>query len=398
MHIAIDAAGFTPAQADQLRKAMGSKRSAARMERLRGQLMEGMEKQGITDPEVRAEIYEKLAAFAEFGFPESHAFSFAYLVYASAWLKVHHPEEFYMGLLNAQPMGFYSPQSLVADARRHHLVVRRADVTRSHEHASVEELPDTQDRPKREHPRIHVDSHRYLQLGLSSIKGLGNAATQRILTTRARAPFRDLADLAQRARLKTADIEILSRAGATDSLGVSRREGVWIAQAVSNAEVAHGTTYQPAIPGTEPFGAVPELPDLTAVEQAHADLRATGISPDSYPTQFIRPALTARGILTVAAASMHPEKRRCKVAGLVTHRQRPHTAKGITFLNLEDETGMLNVLITPQLWERYREIARTSNALVIRGMVERDGGAAVFHADGIETIPLGINLPSRDFR
>ncbi|MDE1558432.1 MULTISPECIES: error-prone DNA polymerase [Actinotignum] len=398
MHIAIDAAGFTPAQADQLRKAMGSKRSAARMERLRGQLMEGMEKQGITDPEVRAEIYEKLAAFAEFGFPESHAFSFAYLVYASAWLKVHHPEEFYMGLLNAQPMGFYSPQSLVADARRHHLVVRRADVTRSHEHARVEELPDTQDRPKREHPRIHVDSHRYLQLGLSSIKGLGNAAIQRILTARARAPFRDLADLAQRARLKTADIEILSRAGATDSLGVSRREGVWIAQAVSNAEVVHGTTYQPAIPGTEPFGAVPELPELTAVEQAHADLRATGISPDSYPTQFIRPALTARGILTVTAASTHPEKSRCKVAGLVTHRQRPHTAKGITFLNLEDETGMLNVLITPQLWERYREIARTSNALVIRGMVERDGGAAVFHADGIEAIPLGINLPSRDFR
>ena len=393
MQIAIDAAGFSPSQADQLRKAMGAKRSHERMRELRGELMEGMAAQGIDGP-AREEIYSKLEAFAEFGFPESHSFSFAYLVYASAWLKAHYPENFYAGILAAQPMGFYSPQTLVADARRHGVQILPVDVCYSQEHSSVEVTPW---RDVRRHSLVSADPCRGLRLGLSNIKGLKDAI-DRILGARAERQFDSVADLAYRARLSTAELEHLAAAGALESLGMSRREGIWSAQALAYSGKKLGNWFQPAIPGFHVGARPPKLPAMSPVEENITELRTTGISVATHPMDFLRERLAGAGVLTIDALSTYPPGERVKVAGIVTHRQRPHTASGITFLSLEDETGLLNVICSVGLWERYRQVLRTSQGLIIRGIVERADGVMNFVADGVERLDLAVSLPSRDFR
>ncbi len=410
MQIAIDAAGFTPNQADKLRKAMGSKRSHERMEELRTSLLAGMAERGIAR-HTAEQIYEKLQAFAEFGFPESHAFSFAYLVYASAWLKVHHPEEFYAGLLAAQPMGFYSPQSLVADARLHGVLVLPPDVTASQEQAAVEQ------RPKRElavanpsnlatahsrnqitHPLVDADPERAVRLGLSSIRGLGKEARNSILHARNEQSFRDVADLAHRAHLSQQELEVLSSSGALNSLGLGRREGIWAAQALADRGITQGMWYQPTLPGTEATGALPALAVMSEAEETDGDIRMTGISTATYPTQFLRPDLDRRAVLKIADLGGVGEGERVRVAGVVTHRQRPYTAQGVTFISLEDETGLLNVVCSRGLWNKYQDIARRSQGLIIRGMVERGDGAMNFVADQLESLAFNVKLRSRDFR
>ncbi|KTF05065.1 MULTISPECIES: DNA polymerase III subunit alpha [Trueperella] len=392
MQIAIDAAGFTPAQADQLRKAMGAKRSHDRMRDLRGDLMAGMDERGI-GPRVREEIYTKLEAFAEFGFPESHSFSFAYLVYASAWLKVHHPENFYAGILAAQPMGFYSPQTLVADARRHGVLVLPVDVCFSEEHSCVEVTPE---RKVRAHPLVSVDPRRGLRLGLSNIKGL--RATERILAARAQRPFDSVADLARRAKLTTPELEKLAAAGALTSLGMTRREGIWAAGALAYTGKRLGDSFQPSLPGLHVGATPPRLPRMSPVEENMAELRSTGISVGTHPMDFLRPSLTERGVVRIADLSRYEPGERIRVAGIVTHRQRPHTASGITFLSLEDESGLLNVVCSVGLWEKHRKVLRTSQGLIIRGVVERADDVMNFVADGVERLELAVPLPSRDFR
>lgn len=394
MQIAIDAAGFSPSQADRLRKAMGAKRSHERMAQLREELMEGMKSKGIS-PEVGEEIYEKLQAFADFGFPESHSFSFAYLVYASAWLKVHYPENFYAGLLGAQPMGFYSPQSLVADARRHGVKILPVDVCFSQENSSVEETSPCEIVDP--HPLVTVDSRRGLRLGLSNVKGLGKAI-ERILHARAVASFESVADLARRAELSTRELEALARADALQSLNVDRREGIWAAEALSFSGIGSAQWFQPTIPGTEVGARAPQLPVMSEVEKNVEDLRSTGISPYSHPLDFIRRDLEERGVYKISDATRARVGERIWVAGIVTHRQRPHTAAGITFLSLEDETGLLNVVCSVGLWQRYRTVLRSSQGLIVRGMVERADGVTNFVADGAEELPLKVALPSRDFR
>ncbi|EKU94713.1 error-prone DNA polymerase [Actinobaculum massiliense] len=409
MQIAIDAAGFSAADADQLRKAMGSKRSLEKMERLRGKLMLGMKERGIGAPQ-REAIYDKLRAFAQFGFPESHSFSFAYLVYASAWLKVHYPEDFYAGILAAQPMGFYSPQTLVADARAHGVRVLRPDVTRSEVKATV---LDVETYPVGEsegsapanagagsgslHSLVDASPRRYVQLGLESIRGIGGAG-ERIVRARKDGGFADAADMARKARLSEKDLEALAAAGALRNLGMKRREGMWLAHALENADKSYGEWYQPALPGTEALGKTPAFAPMDAVENTIADISVTGISTEHYPTEFLREQLDIRGVLPIAKVGAVEEKTRVRVAGVVTHRQRPGTAKGITFLSLQDETGLLNVLVSPALWERHKKTARRAQGLIVRGMVEKDAGAIVFIADGMEELPLAVSLPSRDFR
>lgn len=400
MQIAVDAAGFSADEADQLRKAIGSKRSRQRMEALHTKLVAGMAERGI-DGETAEKIYDSLKAFADFGFPESHSFSFAYLVYASAWLKVHHPEAFYMGLLGAQPMGFYSPQSLVADARRHGVRTARPDINHSEVEASLERstamVPGEDAIPvAAEDNLVRPHPHLVLRLGLDSVKGLG-AAAERISAARKDRPFTSIADLARRCRLDERDLRILSEAGALTSINVSRREGMWAAGPLGSEERAVHGWIQPTIPGTEVGTKAPTLPEMTQAETVIADVVRTGIS-SVYPTVLVRDRLTQRGVLRVADILTAPLGTRLEVGGIVTHRQRPQTAKGTIFLSIEDETGLLNVVCSPGLWARHRDVARPSRALIIRGMVERGDGTVNFVADGFDQLPLALPVRSRDFR
>ncbi len=386
MQIAIDVAGFSPAEADRLRRAMGSKRSLEKMEALHGRLIAGMLDRGVPG-DVAEQIFDKLKAFADFGFPESHAFSFAYLVYASAWLKVHHPAAFYAGLLAAQPMGFYSPQSLVADARRHGVRVERADVLSSAVQASVEQAGDAPASP----PAART-GELAVRLGLAPIRTVGEATAQRIVEERTSGgPFADPADLARRVRLSPAQLEALATAGALRGFGLDRRAALWAAGAVAEQGPA-------TLPGTAVGVVAPPLPGMDAIETSVADVWATGISPGSFPTEFTRPALEEAGVRPIVDLVRVDPGHRVEVAGVVTHRQRPGTARGVTFLSLEDETGLLNVVCSPGLWARHRRVARTSAAMVVRGVVERADGVTNLVADRLEPLRLRVPSRSRDYR
>ncbi|SDD28830.1 error-prone DNA polymerase [Sanguibacter gelidistatuariae] len=383
MQMAIDVADFTPAEADQLRRAMGSKRSVERMEAMHERLLDGMAAKGI-DRDTGEEIFGKLKGFADFGFPESHAYSFAYLVYASAWLKVRHPAAFYAGLLAAQPMGFYSPQSLVADARRRGVTVLRPDINASGAQALVERVPDG----------LGGSGLGVLgvRLGLASVRSVADDVAQRLVAERAAGgPFADLRDLARRGSLTTVHLESLATAGAVDSLGVGRREALWAAGALAQER-------PDTLPGVSVGVSAPMLPGMSELEIAVADVWSTGVTVGSYPTEHVRPGLTAAGVLTVQECFTHEAERRVSVAGVVTHRQRPGTARGVTFISLEDETGQLNVVCSPGLWQRFRRVARTSAALVVRGRIERADNATNLVAEHMSALSLQVATSSRDFR
>ena len=374
MQLAVDCAGFTAAEADQLRRAMGSKRSTERMRRLRSRFYDGMrERHGITG-DVADRIYEKLEAFANFGFPESHALSFASLVFYSSWFKLHHPAAFCAALLRAQPMGFYSPQSLVADARRHGVTVRVPDVNASLAHATLE------------------NDGTEVRLGLGSVRHIGDELAERLVDERkVRGPFSSLLDLTARLQLSVPQTEALATAGALGCFGISRREALWAAGAAATQRPNH-------LPGIGSALGSPSLPGMTEVELSAADVWATGISPDSYPTQFLRDDLDALGVVPADRLLAIPDGTRVLVAGAVTHRQRPGTARGVTFLNLEDETGMVNVLCTPGVWARHRRVAQTAPAMLIRGQLQNATGAVTVVAERMGSIELAIGSRSRDFR
>lgn len=377
MQMAVDVAGFTAAEADQLRQAMGSKRSSERMERLRGRLYAGMAERGI-EGEVADRIYEKLAAFANFGFPESHSVSFAYLVYASAWLKLHYPAAFLAALLNAQPMGFWSPNTLVADARRHGVVVRGPDVNRSAATATLEGGPRGGGGP--EGPAV--------RLGLSYVRSLGEELAERVAEGR---PYASMADLVRRTGVGEGHVEALATAGAFGSLGLERRAALWAAGAVAQARADR-------LPGTAVGAEAPRLPGMSPVELGAADLWATGLSGDSHPVQFARQRLDELGAVPADGLAAVPAGARVLVGGVVTHRQRPATAGGTTFLNIEDETGLVNVICSKGVWARYRRVGRTAAALLVRGRLERAEGVINVVADQLRPLPLTAATRSRDFR
>ena len=374
MQLAVDCAGFSAAEADELRRAMGSKRSTAKMRRLRDRFYAGMaQRHGITG-EVADRIYEKLAAFANFGFPESHSLSFASLVFYSSWFKLHHPAAFCAALLRAQPMGFYSPQSLVADARRHGVIVHGPDANASLAQATCENCG------------LEV------RLGLGAVRHIGDDLAQRIVSERERdGPYASLLDLTGRVQLSVPQAESLATAGALGCFGVTRREGLWAAGAAA-------TERPDRLPGVGSSSHVPALPGMREVELAAADVWATGVSPDSYPTQFLRADLDALGVTPAGQLLSVPDGSRVLIAGAVTHRQRPATARGVTFMNIEDETGMVNVLCTPGLWARHRRVAQTAPALLIRGQVQNASGAVTVLAERMQPLSMTVASRSRDFR
>ncbi len=368
MEMAIDAAGFSAAEADKLRQAMGSKRSAARMERLRVRLFEGMAERGITGP-IAEEIWEKLRAFANFGFPESHSVSFAYLVYVSAWLKLYYPASFLAALLNSQPMGFWAPHSLVADARRHGVSVLGPDVNRSAAGASLEgPLPEQSEQPRApgEGPVV--------RLGIASVKGIGDDLAKRIAEGR---PYESLEDLALRTGANKAVLESLATAGAVSDL--SRREALWVAGAAAEAR-------EDRLPGTILGTSTPHLPPMDEVEEMAADLQTLGLSPRSSPMVLLRSELDRRGAVPISSLMDVPNGQRVTIAGIVTHRQRPATAGGTTIFNVEDETGLVNVICSPGLWVAYRKVARSAIVMLVRGRLERAEGAHPLAASGANLI------------
>ena len=391
MQLAMDVADFGPAEADQLRRAMGSKRSDERMQRLRARLYEGMAGNGITG-ELADEIFTKLSAFANFGFPESHAISFAFLVYASAYLKRFYPAAFCAALLNAQPMGFYSPQTLVADARRHGVAVLRPDITLSAAGAVLEGRRGADPAPAEAPAARWGVGGPAVRLGLSSVRGISTEQAEAVVDERAaHGPYRDLADLARRTGLGAAALEALATAGAFGGIGLTRRQALWAAGAAA-------TERPDTLPGTGSGATAPMLPGMDAVERIAADVWAIGLSTDSHPAEFARDRLDAAGAVRIAELSDVANGDRVTVGGVVTHRQRPGTAGGVTFVNLEDETGMLNVICSPRVWRAHRRVAHTAPAMVIRGRLERADGVTNLVADWIAPLALSVRTASRDFR
>lgn len=422
MQMAIDTASFTPSEADQLRRAMGSKRSMERMEALRSRLLEGMKANGIS-AQVSQEIYEKLRAFADFGFPESHAYSFAFLVYASSWLKAHHPAAFYAGLLGAQPMGFYSPQSLMNDARRHGLTILAPCIVKSEVHAAPQALagarayegPGESMNHSNGHSTAHADgpvqgsailgdeyltqpgtpmgvpAHLGVRIGLAGVRAISESDAEKIIEQRNAQPFADLRDFARRTQLRAEQLEALATAGAFDVLGVSRREAIWAAGVLTQEKP---DTLEGLSLGVE----APTLPGMSEVELAIANQWSTGVNPEKYPTEFVREALTAQNILSARQVNTGEGDRRITTAGVITHRQRPGTAAGVTFLSLEDETGIVNVVCSVGLWTKQKKLLRTTRAAVVRGRVERADGSTNLVAEHFSPLSLQVKTTSRDFR
>ncbi len=363
MQLAIDCAGFSGAEADRLRQAMGSKRSHQRVAELHRRLLDGMAARGIPQA-VAEDICTKIEAFSNYGFPESHSISFAYLVYASAWLKHHYPAAFTCALLANQPMGFYSPLSLISDARRHGVAVHPVDVN-----ASL-------DRPTLTGPRDAPA----IRLGLSTVRGLGEAQAQAVAAGR---PYRDLEDFAHRTGLPAATMEALATTGAFHCFGLTRRQALWAAGALAVGG-------PDLLPGTTPGTTAPELPAMTPVEETIADLWATGASATSHPVEHIRPWLDHCGALPAVALPGIAHGSAVMVGGLVTHRQRPPTAGGVLFLSLEDETGLINVVCNRPVWQAHRRTVLDRAGLFIHGRIERDRGATNLIATRITPLRVAV--------
>ena len=398
MELARVCAGYSPGQSDRLRQAMTHKRSDEEMEKLRAETYAGMERQGITGT-AAGEIWDKLQGFASFGFPESHSVSFAYIVYMSAWLKYHWPAEFLAGLLNAQPMGFYSPNSLVQDARRHGVVVLGPDANASeYDCTVVPHEADPEDvatyygmqwRRGRGALEDPVRMATAVRMGLRYVHGLGESEITRIEAARwIGGGFTGTVDLAQRTGLPVGALEGLAASGALESLGVTRRQGLWAAGALAGM----GPGRLPLAAGSDP----PPLGSMDEAEAARADLWSTGVSV-RHPVEFVRDRLTAEGCLTVAdALTARRNGTRVRVGGVVTHRQRPSTSKGVIFINLEDETGLLNVVVMPDIWSAQRDVARRAVGMMIDGTLEHRDGVTNLIARRFSSWPVE-GVTSRDW-
>ncbi|MEV6286054.1 error-prone DNA polymerase [Kribbella sp. NPDC051770] len=401
-------------EADLLRRAMGSKRGIEKISSLKSKLYDGMASNGITG-DLADEIYDKIEAFANFGFAESHSISFGLLVYTSTWFRLHYPAAFLAALLRAQPMGFYSPQSLVADARRHGVEVRRPDLHRSGVDAGLEWLVDGQEitgptgdpaclvdpqpvvGPFDPHASADTTAHRRdgayaVRLGLAEVRHVGATDAERIVAEReSGGPFVSMADLVRRTGITAKQVDALATAGTFDCFGLDRRQAIWQAGAAAEERADR-------LPGVTLSGPPPMLPGMSEVETDMADLWSTSITPTGHPVQRARDDLRAAGILSAAELRQATDGSQVRVAGVITHRQRPATASGVTFMNLEDETGMSNIVISVQVWNANATVARTAAAVIVQGRVQRTGQVVNLNANHLEQLPLAAKMKSRDFR
>lgn len=373
MKTAVVAGGFTPSEADRLRRAMGSKRSRQAMEAILGRLREGMKANGFDEATTNS-IVEQIMGFAQYGFPESHAASFATLVYASCWFKHYHPTEFYTALLNSQPMGFYSPATIVGDARRHGVKMLRVDVNRSAWECTIEE-------------------DGAMRFGMSTIRGVGEAERDAIERTLARRPFADARAFATAARDAGVSRHALQAIAAAKAIGGPRREDVWVALGAGRSGPG------PLARGDETDESRPLLPEPTPMEEVALDMVTTGVSVDRHPMEFMREQLARSGVMTAADVMEAKADAVVDVAGVVICRQRPPTAAGMLFMTLEDETGLANVAAFPSTIEKFERVLLRSPVVRIRGRIQREEGAVSVLALAVTDLNAdGRWVRSRDFR
>ncbi len=369
LKMAMVAAGFSGGEAEELRRAMGFKRSVERMESIEARLRQGMAERGI-GPEAQEQIVKSITSFALYGFPESHAASFALIAYASAYLKAHHPAAFLAALLNAWPMGFYHPATLVKDAQLHGTRVWPVDVASSGWKCRWERGG--------------------VRLGMRFVKGLKQETGESIERAQAAAPFVSIDDLARRCRLRDGELELLAHAGALAAFGRTRRAALW--QVAKVAREA-GPLFAD-IPTDDPS----PLPEMSPIEETRADYATTEITTGPHMLSHLRKSLARRGVLSASELRRQRDGDRVTAAGAVIVRQRPGTAKGFVFLTLEDETGMLQAIVRPDLFREQRAVVVGSGALVVKGKLQRQDGSLSVKAEQFWTIPEFARLPSHDFR
>ncbi len=377
MQLAIVAAGFTPGEADQLRRSMAAWKRRGGLGHFEQRLVDGMRARGY-DESFAYQIFNQIQGFGEYGFPESHAASFALLVYSSAWLKCHEPAAFTCALINSQPMGFYAPAQLVRDARDHGVEVRPINVCNSDWDCTLERRDDGEPA---------------LRLGMRMVKSLGEEAAHRIVAERAAAPFASVQDLGVRAALERRDLEALADAGALRELSGNRHLTFW--------EVAGSERELPLAPVPLAPEGTPLLAPPTEGQNIAADYRSSGLTLGRHPLSLLRAELAAQHVVTAAALRDLPHGRVVRVAGIVTARQRPQSAGGVMFVTLEDETGHVNLIVWERVWSRARRIANNSRLLEVHGLLQKEGGVTHVVVRGLvdRTHLLGsIVTRSRDFR
>ena len=412
MRLAVVAAGFTPGEADQLRRAMGAWRRPGVIDEFRRKLLDGMLASGFTQQYAES-IFHQIRGFGDYGFPESHAASFALLVYVSSWLKCHHQAAFTAALLNSQPMGFYAPAQLIRNARDHGVEIRGVDVNHSRWDCTLEKkgvrthLPErpegcfaqtgpdpffwekaedaqgtvpifpsekwdcTPSETGEDCPPFRPDSERQqelaLRLGLRQVRGFSESHAQRIDEIRQDGPFCSMEDFSRRTGLSHTVATRLAHAGAFKSLQLDRRNALWNALGQDRKEMPLFDALPPAADTQT------ALPEMSPIEEMLADYRNLGLTLGQHPMGFLREGLTELNVAPSEDLSILPKDRPVAVAGIVLVRQRPGTAKGITFVTLEDETGVANLIIRPEVWQRFRRVALTATVLLVRGRLQREG-------------------------
>ena len=364
MKIAIDAARFTPKEANELRKAMATFRSRGTIERLQQKMVGRMTERGY-DEDFARRCFDQIKGFGDYGFPESHAASFAKLVYVSSWMKCHYPAAFACALLNSQPMGFYAPAQIVRDAREHGVEVRGVDVDFSDWECTLEPC----------------GRGFALRLGLRQVEGMRAEAAHRIVAARDM-PFADVADLKERARLDRGTVRRLAAADAMRNMGLDRRQALWQAQGLKDAPAL--PIFEHAAAGDEGAEPVVALPAMAQAEHVVADYQTLRLSLKAHPMRFFRRSLKRKGFSCTDELPGMRHGQKVSLAGLVLVRQKPGSAKGVCFITLEDEAGVANLVIWPKLFETWRAIIMSARLLVVKGRVQSDGRVIHVVAEGLE--------------
>ena len=374
MRVAIECAGFTPGEADMLRKSMATFKFTGGVSAFKDKLVTGMVKRGY-DPHFAERTFRQLEGFGSYGFPESHAASFALVAYASAWLKCWHPDAFCAALLNSQPMGFYAPAQIVRDAQEHRVEIRPVCVNASRWDCTLEPTG----KPGDEGSRFAV------RLGLRMVKGLANGHAASIVAARPDQPFASVADLWRRVRVPIACLTRIAEAdGFRPSLGLARREALWAIKGLRPEELPlfaaarEASEMQADKMTVDTLEPAITLQPMTLGREVVEDYGRTGLSLRRHPVSFLRETLTERRILPCAEAMASRDRRWCATAGLVLVRQRPGSAKGVMFITLEDETGIANLVVWPKVFEAHRRIVLGAGMIAVKGRIQREGEVVHF--------------------